>query len=151
MRSLIRPILFTAARLGTFLAVVSWILGQWWFLHVSVPDPMAARAFDLSFCSHGWVLGWMSRSKPRFHTSVVPRNGFCPVGWAFVDYSQESANSNYRVAPGLNLCHVPLIGRGMSWMSVSVRHWLNVVCFTLFYAVLKFIYRRRPESAPAGM
>ena len=33
-------------------------------------------------------------------------------------------------------------------LDVSIHHWLVVSTFILFYAVLKFIYRKRPEVQP---
>ena len=37
MRDLIRPTLFILARLGLFLAVVAWIVGQWWQVTCALP------------------------------------------------------------------------------------------------------------------
>ena len=37
MRSLVKPGLFWVVRIGLFLSVAAWGIGQWWYVHFNFP------------------------------------------------------------------------------------------------------------------
>ena len=49
MKPLIRPFLFTVARLGLFLAVAGWVVGNWWYMCWRIPGHYAIES---DYC--GW-------------------------------------------------------------------------------------------------
>ena len=120
MRPLIRPTLFAIARLGLFLAVVVWIVSQWWSVSISYGDTAYVSRDGLTFIYD--------------QDSVYP--------------SSVTVNIEYvgNLEPWFsNVVHVeqPTVMVGF----LSFRHWFIVTAFALFYAVLKWVYRERRDVA----
>lgn len=58
MRSLIRPSLFVVARLGLFLTLAAWLVGQSFVIFITVPA--ASGSIVTSVCPEGWIMGYKS-------------------------------------------------------------------------------------------
>ena len=79
MKSLIRPFLFAAARLGLFLAVTAWIVGQWRMFRIDIPFQIGGITV-LCHVDDWAILHWTGNIEWHFLTSH-PRPG--------VDWHQE--------------------------------------------------------------
>ena len=153
MRELIRPGLFWMARLGLFLSVVAWGLGQWW-------HAKAACSFGTTLLSeHGWYVQNSGRTR-KMRLSIVPIESVLPSNKLVIDWRFNRVNAAPIDHEGF-LTSVYFNGSSMSefsgvvvintpflrhW-SISTRHWLIVTIFALFYGVLKWGYRKRGTEA----
>ncbi len=128
MRSLIRFFLFTVARLGLFLAVVAWIIGQW--------RTIEGTGFNVvvGVCEPGVVI-WVIHES---HEWTVEETGARSKFDCMFDQGEET---DERV---LQLRFGPVAYWGLpGWRTVSVKHWLMVSIFALLYCVVKWVYRNR--------
>jgi cbb3-type cytochrome oxidase subunit 3 len=153
MRDLIRPTLFILARLGLFLAVVAWIVGQWW--QVTCALPVSSDGVAVWICARGWVLEYgefASESELRF--DFRPEYGQLD-GLVFGEEFKFSENAfgNKALAEVADSRSVNVAGVvfGQSWgiTDLAIRHWLIVTFFALFYGVLKWVYRKRGNELAA--
>ncbi len=142
MQSLIKPALFWVARLGLFLSVAAWIVGQWWFVGLSHVGAGITRMF---VGQEGWVLhqshDWALPTRGTLSCEASPIKGW-PQRHAFNDTALNDSTSIYGAVVMKQQSLMNLVTR----KSIAIRHWLNVTTFALFYSVLKFIYRKRPEA-----
>ena len=126
MRELIQPTLFIIARTGLFLAVVLWVVGQWW--HKMGVFYGAVGVLD----NAGVAVG--------FQLSYVP---FCNTyNRTLVDSFLNAADlkaPRYFSLGAVGFYIQPQSG------CLAVRHWLIVTIFAAFNIVVHFIYRKRPE------
>ncbi len=72
MRDLIRPTLFIVARLGLFLAVVAWIVGQWW--QVTCALPVSSDGVAVWICARRWVLEYGEFASETSYDSIFGPN-----------------------------------------------------------------------------
>ncbi len=133
MRELIKPGLFWVARLGLFLAVVAWGVGQCWqglgfaFGVMGVVDPTGIAV--------------------QFHPSLLGE-------WGVYEYPDLRAVEMFLDVPNapVGALHLSLnvlaVHIEYSFAAFGIKHWVNVTIFAAFYALLKFFFRRRPESPP---
>ena len=128
MRSLIRPALFTFVRLGVFLAVVAWVVAQWY--QVEFRNTRVFFAVQLNSA------GWLVSELPLF------------IGGPPTSTLDTDPDSFQAVA--LKPSQIDAFGISAEFRSLTryllVRHWLIVTVFALFYAVLKWVYRERPGN-----
>ena len=138
MRSLIRPFLFAVARLGLFLAVVAWIVGQWWAIQIQT-----GLGWNLSGGSNGFAAFQHQRNEPadvtvdghsRDHLFAFPPIFEDPYGGIYRGFSKLGVTYFYGGKP--------------KWTILSVRHWLITSSLLTFNLLLHFIYRKRPEGEP---
>ena len=141
MRELIRPALFGFARLGLFLAVVLWGVAQWW--HFGFNCTFVNRNLNVAIHQSGLVC--------RFDL---------PLGASLRFFREPASNdpdvlSEQLLAGQRIVCTVIHQWPGISYTEraatqrTAIHHWLIVSTFILFYAILKFIYRRKPDGGEA--
>ena len=138
MRGLIRPALFWVARLGLLFSVMAWLIGQRWTVVERWP---LDRNICVAFVDKGWVLS-------RWTWGAV-------VDWNFRIAELSPHDATWSVAvPDTNIKGVNSYRAvGVVWtrqtngQSIAIRHWLIVTIFAVFYGVLKWVYRKRPEVA----
>ena len=170
MRSLIRPFLLTVARLGLFLAVVAWIVGQW--RSVSLLLPVVRGTIGAELQSDAWRFRYTD-----FSFKVNLQNSFWLVGDAtseecvithllFKKYSerrwltQQGIKTVYP-SPGLltevdrrrmRLPGVNLVTNGNKALEVvdyvECPHGLSISSLLICNLLLHFMYRQRPEAEP---
>ena len=115
MRELIRPALLLVARFGLFLSVVAWVGGQ------KRAVALVVKVFGLGVSPNAWVVDL----KPQ------PATFYWEI-WRVADY------------PLLVEKHAEAVIRYDTTTHVLViQHWLTFTIFALFYAVLKWVYRKR--------
>ena len=131
MRDLIKPTLFIVARLGLLLAVVAWIIGQWWMVKVSSQVEMSRR---------GWQYCNVLPMEARF--SIWRKTEWHNLDVSITDFLSETPRTDVSF-------------RGIEFRQYSavrylrVPHWLIVTIFALFYGVLKWVYRKRGKELAA--
>ena len=76
----------------------------------------------------------------RWHFNVDPEMFYDSDGRLHRDRNRNAA----RTFPGLTWIDPSVRGTA----SLALRHWLIVTIFALFYAVLKWKYRKQPEAKP---
>lgn len=132
MQELIKPGLFWVVRLGLLLSVVAWIVGQGWqgvgvaFRACGVIDQTGL----VVQCHKSLGEGWGLHEEPNL---TVTQNFLAP----------------HKVPPdalylGLSVLAIHLEDSGAAF---GIRHWFLVTIFVLFYAVLKWVYRKRRTEA----
>ena len=142
MKHLLRMSLFIIARAGLCLAVVAWIVGQWWVIEIDNDQ----RDVYVRMDHRGWVV-----------TDVLMISRFTTEGWSFavktayrtimvdvVELSQLASRYGGKVVefPGLDVA----FGKDVNYL--FLRHWLVTSLFISFNIALHFIYRKRPEGKP---
>ena len=142
VRSLIRPFLFTVARLGLFLAVAAWVssaryridMGQW----------MANTVFAQSSDEHGWrfIYSHVSQSKWDFWFELR-KPGLIPGS---IDRSDSVGRIG--ISGVVTYWTEPSPLRGRSCHCVDICHWLFTTTFIILNLFLLFMYRKRPEPEP---
>lgn len=130
MRELVRPCLFIIARLGLFLAVVAWVVGQWW-----------SSAFRISHIAvatdpNVWSFSSDNRLPPRFDYCIWRNQDDAITAQNLVWYRR------WNVFPGVSA------RRWLSLPWILIKHWFIVTVLLTFNVTLHFIYRRRPEAEP---
>ena len=126
MKPLIRPFLFAVARLGLFLAVAAWIVGQWRFASMNLGH------FGAGLSASSVHISWEPR-KSRY-------NLFVNEG-AEVEALTAYTNTWFRRLR--RLPGIALRTHSAPWLIVN--HWLIVSSLTLTNIAIHFIYRKRPE------
>ena len=121
MRPLIRPLLFIVARLGLFLAVVAWVVGQWSCVFVY------SGYFQFEWDGTGVVA-------KHFDSSA-----FSPFDSLSVESIPVDPNGNYEWVSE----KLPPVD-GIS--EFAIRHWQIISIFAIFNLILHFHYRKRPET-----
>ena len=157
MRPLIRPTLFAFARLGLFLAVTAWAVGLWQTIHILIPVPVGTAGLELS--SGDWKCRFIDRK--------------LSVQWSRLVCTADSPSATMVVHEVFlltsSVLHDPSIGSRSGPVRFShseaafspvnqpvkdfrqLPHYLIVTAFALFYAVLKWVYRkRRGQSDQTG-
>lgn len=145
MKPLIRPFLIAVARLGFFLAVVAWIIGQWWMCSLTAGLFNATATTDLS--TRGINI--------RFST-------FRAIPWSAQATRTPSPEQIQFLEYAFDETGAPLMGIGVEtsfhtgigfvytnngfMRIIAIRHWLIVSVFFAFNLALHFIYRKRPEA-----
>ena len=121
MRSLIRPALFGAVRFWLFFSITAWLATQCLHIFVSIGD------LELEFHVREWGVVYF---EPGTYAPEVA-------------VSVEKTDSRLlRISPPVSF----RVSRNA--VRLSVHHWLIVSTFILCYAVLKFIFRSKPEAKP---
>jgi hypothetical protein len=87
MKSIIRPFLFAAARLGLFFAVTAWIAGQWRMFKITIPFQIGGMTV-LCHVDDWAILHWTGDTKWGFLVSH-PRIG--------VDWHKEYFNHGIHI------------------------------------------------------
>ena len=134
MRSLIRPALFAVARLGLFLSVVAWVVGHWWEVEIAGLCGSATMTWPghlISFHTEGWY---------PFEVTCTERpqiKSWQSFGESFDLFEERCA------LPGVGFMPQSTSVMGM----LSIRHWLVVTIFAVFYGVLKWVYWERGRKA----
>ena len=133
MRPLICPVLIAVARLGLFLSVVAWIVAQWRIANVMIDVP-GTHVVQVVVAPEGIVVCDLfpydvstNISLRLFHRGTV-QHLFAP----------SRKNITYSVSFG-GLVY----GTHSAFRFVSFRHWLIITAFALYYAVLKWVIRKR--------
>ncbi len=132
MKSLIRPFLFTIARLGFFLVVTAWIVGQWWYVHFNFPAP--GGGCFLSTSPSGLVVGHYQD----------------PLEWQCRIIRVPDSNRERRQLGVFDPTELPF---GISFMwnygpVIAISHWLTTFIFLAFNILLHIIYHKRSERQP---
>ena len=129
MRPLIRPFLFTAARLGLLFAVLAWIVGQWWTVEIE------ASALKVMICPEGVVIGKGFELLPAVDICESER-GRC--AWQFQPFNLLHDDRVTTIQyPGFVLLY--------EYLEISLHHWLFTSILIAFNLLLHFIYRKRRE------
>jgi len=121
MRELIEPALEIFARTGLFLSVVAWIVSLWWAISASGSWPGGEFGGSLFHCGWAGMVTVPIGIPKRIDHGITERD----------DMHADNFNSSV------------LLGREGSGMFIAIRHWLVVTIFATFYAVLKWVYRKR--------
>lgn len=140
MRELIRPTLFLIAQLCLFLAVITSAAGQWWVVRAS--GGYAGSGYSVVVGSKR-VIGsidngpvfWMI-SVERTTPDDLSMSGFDPDPDSMSDLRQR-VPCEFLATPGLTVLLVPDWGVAQ----VTIRHWLILTSFALFYGALLWGYR----------
>ena len=129
-------ILSIIARTGLFLAVVAWIVGQWWWCGMNYGGAMGVICLDT---------GWLVVVDPPLDD------------WRMIVLNEEQMQNAGRWYYSF-FCPYPeghlFSGFGMAVVSranvltIAIRHWLAISVFTVFSIALHIIYRIRPEVQP---
>lgn len=127
MKALTRPTLLILARQGLFLAVV-WGVGQWWHVHGQ------SHIATMGLKSAVVVLAVNSAASMRQKISLTPSSEF---DWREIG-SRYSSQPDFDV-PGLCSWY------GGGCLTLAFDHWHFGTIFALFYSVLKWVNRKRPE------
>ena len=128
MRELIRPALFLVARVGLFLGVVAWVVGQTWQGVGFTPG--CGAIVD----QHGVIVGINTPSDR---------------GWGGEEISGTMLVKEFLsvrdTLPGTRYWGFGAFAVLQETGSVIIafRHWLIITIFALFYGVLKWVYRKR--------
>ncbi|MCP4787149.1 MAG: hypothetical protein GY903_21035 [Fuerstiella sp.] len=149
MKNLIRMSLFIIARAGLSLAVVAWIVGQWWSLKVGSHSNWGSLA---SIVHEGFVFVL----KPEL-SIWEPRVGIWPdtvddsvvhLFFSPVDEIRDEvpADTFLKQMPGMTVVRQPFSPSATTL--VAICHWLVTTFFTVFNIALHLIYRKRPETQP---
>ena len=97
MKALIRPTLIALARLGLFLAVVAWIVGQWRTVLANAPSAFAG------ICEHGLYLAFHPPLKEwklyQYRDGDLKQSGQASLDWQFG--GQQTLKSDFGVIYGL--------------------------------------------------
>ena len=83
MQELIRPALFLVARVGLFLAVLGWIVAQWWLS--SLAADIGGGCVVISLCPQGLIAGGGDLSTSRllaaYRAGIFPWFDEPPILW----------------------------------------------------------------------
>lgn len=134
MRSLIRPALFMITRLGLFLSVAVWAVGQWWTIRIDNSQQDVYFSVD----GHGW-LATNIRSPPHsagagWQWSTSPTDGEILNDVLLVSNSFSLFENQVPIA----FEAVQGVGYriGELFTFIAIRHWLVVTNFTLVHFAL---------------
>jgi hypothetical protein len=150
MRDLIRLTLFIVARLGLFLAVVGWIVSQWWTVSILFPLPTGMAGAELDAGS--WQCRHALHQLSMAVTDIV-RTRYSPISTVLVHekfmlmWQIQQIEVPTGIAPSMTATFHPVYipKRDLS----KIPHWLIVVIFALFYGVLQWVYRKRGKELAA--
>ena len=146
MKPLVRPLLFAVARLGLFLAVTVWIVGQWWTCVLAATDNAA--------CLNHRGVYWLQVSQastispaitPAGHEKHIV-NSICGVG-----QHHFGAKRKLEVGYGFSLCQsFSQSARGLQCVALAfgVCHGMIASIAFAFNIALHIIYRKRLETQP---
>ena len=126
MRRLIRPTLFALARLGLFMSIAScatWPIEYLSEQRMSFDYYLFDYRIWVQFYSDSWAVEYDSDPIPPTTGSFT--TGPVRIWWDDFGGRFESDRNGFYLA---------------------VEHWVSLVLAALFYASLKFIYRRREPS-----
>jgi len=121
------------ARLGLFLAVVAWVVGQqhqgFGFAYpiVTAIDKTGVAIAFTTECGH-----WGIREVRHM-----------PIVLDFLDGVNFPKDVSYWSLHAIAFLYDP------GQVSFAIRHWLVVTIFALFYGVLKWVYRKRGKELAA--
>ena len=146
MRSLVRPFLFTVARLGLFLAVTAWIMGQRWTIYSTIPAVYGVVEICVGDRSYE-VSWWDVLSSTSFNIGANRRTDPLPFEVLYTLFRGELRSDScgqelLYVGPGFFTAKQGVID------GISIRHWLVTTIFLTFNITLHIIYRKRPEIQP---
>ena len=139
MRELIRPGLFSVARLGLLLSVFAWIIGQFWLMQIG-PLQSVDRGIVIVLPPRPTAT-WMPRVAPHAESRFL-NMVFNPQQLA------ESVSDTFEVHQVPGAAFVVERSAATAYL-LAIRHWLIVGLFAVFYATLKCAYLRhsaREES-----
>ena len=155
MRNLIRPTLFAAARLGLFLAITAWIVGQWWIFELghtnywmaSGPGGIVVVRTNLS--PPAWyrytALDSSNDLRAKYLAEGYPEVfGRFPKVEEIVDWDHIVAMP-YHDSTDWSCCGVR-IRRWRLGASFSIRHSTIVSVFILVHIVLTIICRMSQDD-----
>lgn len=148
MRELIRPGLTTVARLGLFLSLAAWFVGNGWVGTIAIPFGAGHVATGLG--AHGWFAGYF-RSATSFNTRFSPSSEKYNAGAYFGEQLPEearafiTAHSNGEFLGMRSTKFNANVGRFGD--AISIRHWLVVTIFAAFYALLSWVCRKHEPEA----
>ena len=151
MRALIQPTLLVTARLGLFLSVVAWGVGQW--RHTVIRCPIGSvGVVKRGVCVYPGLLSslsYESREYPGKKFSYSSEQALLD-SWtdeffeSLFDPPASSSVDGGGSFVGVTVFQHPKL-KG-AWL--SFRHWLIVTIFAVFNVVLMWIYRKRSEVKP---
>jgi hypothetical protein len=131
VKNLLRMSLLIIARAGLCLAVVAWVVGQWTCVRVGAGTPAGSAQI---MTSHLGLYGQLGLSPNRYRAGI---RYYERTRW---DEWFEHGPSHWSVyESSVGMATFPGIG-------VSIRHWLVVSFFALFYGVLKLVCRERGKA-----
>ena len=139
MRGLIQPALFIVARTGVFLAVVAWIVGQWW--NVVASCNVAGRLCLLSFGPYGGVLGCSSMAGT---SRLVLTQGYesathFPFDLRDLRIAQQAGHiADIYSCPGVKISTYATHAGGFT----AVSHWLIVIAMISLNVMLMYWFRK---------
>lgn len=127
MRPLVRPFLFAVARLGLFLSVTAWIVGQWW-LFCGVAQVNVTHVAGLIL-------------HPNKFDLFLTDN----IGLANPFY----VNSVSVGGKGAELASLDMfmVLHSIGQDATSIPHWLIVTMCGVFYGILKWVYRKKSSES----
>ncbi len=136
MRELIEPTLKIMARTGLFLAVVAWVVGQWWEVEAQ------GFYFGVTATWPGYVIIFDMQNRYPFKVNYSQHPtriaGPPPLGFTFSEYEKQSSLPGFVYIPQSdNFAGV-----------VTIRHWLIITIFTLINVALWWFYRKPKEVTP---
>lgn len=142
---------FVVIRLGLFVTLTAFVIGQFW--QISVQRPIAGDLFQVRFSRHGWsALKGQQRlnSTPQLNASIADAQS-APPDWRFGESLigpdgeplPETWFESKRIFPGVILAKLDMNAA----QSVAVRHWLLLSFFSVTYMLLKLVYRHPPDHA----
>lgn len=134
------------ARLGLFLSVVAWGVGQWRETKCCIP--FSRGQLDIGNCARGWIFEHHSHSQMSGFSFGVVRDRDPVDSLRFgEDYpmTMDLMESGYLLpVPASISTNVAGVVVGEVWGQrfLTLRHWLVVALFALFNGVLMWLYRR---------
>lgn len=121
---------------GLFLAVVAWIVGQWWNVIGHVPIAIGG------IVEEGWVYCF-----PHFISTdrLVVTESLDRGSVASLFRRPPPLYGNGISASGFSFCGVTVLDNSQA-TSITFRHWLVVTIFALFNGALMWVHRTRGKA-----
>lgn len=141
MRPLVRPALFVVARLGLFLAVLAWTVGQWMAQPLLVVGVFCAEIAEEGVAFHyvhGGTAGWTNLHVGDAGLEIER-------AWLFRHPPENPMLGGDTW--GYSLAGITVL-RSYYDLSLAFRHWLTISSFFTFNLLLHFIFRKGRHSEP---
>ena len=139
MKPLIRPTLFTVARLGLFLSLSACVITQWWELEGAI---RCGAPVVIVGHPRGFLLSIFPPNQRTWYVTARPVED--DAWWTHLEEVEKVVPYDFGFQTvGLT------VDLGPNAPFTSIRHWLIVSIFVLFYGVLKLVYRKRPGKSSA--
>lgn len=164
MRDRIRPTRFMIARLGLFLAVVAWIVGQCWLIEVEMPTSGSTTEFGFGRSAAYVGINTESEVETLRGTCQKPEHS-AENHWLADEWEGLFPRIEVNEMRKFLIAHAPVLKArrdaeeivstsacvvwGGENPGVRIHHWLVVTIFAFFNGVLMWLCRKRGKETAA--